>query len=79
MFKVICIDATMKNVYMIPPVVGDRYTVVGFSTMYSDSFYIKELPVDKRGVKASYQSKHFIPLSEISETSFEREYNKEKV
>lgn len=79
MFKVICIKDGCKNPEMIPPVVGEYYTVTGMSTVYESSYYIKEPPLGIGGKRASYQSCLFAPISEISETTFEREYNKEKV
>lgn len=69
MIRVICIDGKNGHPEVIPPIEGDVYTVTGMSDEYKDSYYLKELPFAKDGIRvASYTTWRFIPLSTIDET-----------
>jgi len=58
--KVICIDEKGQinpEMYVIP--FGETVTVIGQSIVRNDGWYIKEYPVDKDGMRCSYNKKHF--------------------
>ena len=75
--RVICIDAS-NVVYGMPLVEGAGYDAKQ-SPYYPDSYMLFGLERNKMGGFASYKKIRFIPLSEISETEFERNYQKELV
>jgi len=78
--KVICIDVKPYNNGTCEElVVGETYTVVN-SFIYGEKILVYQLeelppPTPFHG----YDSRRFIPVSEIDETEFVRNYNKELV
>lgn len=69
--KVVCIDASNMNKYGIL-VEGNIYKVIS----NNDCFKAYELKEHKGYF---YKKERFIPLSEIDETTFERNYDKVKL
>lgn len=67
--KVMCIDEKEQvnpEMHVIP--FGEIVTVDGYSLINTDGWYIKEYPVDKYGMRCSYDKRHFKPLSDKDET-----------
>lgn len=71
MQKVICIDSE-GTTYLIE---GELYTVIG----YDDKRYNQPVVFLREIVGEAYCADRFAPISEIDETTFERNYEKEKV
>lgn len=74
--KVVCIDSVLINPLFPPLKDGEVYTVIDSLPNPSDNvlhYKLSEIPV------RYYAHFHFIPLSSIDETTFERNYNKETV
>lgn len=73
--KVICISDCFTYTDGTEPRFGE---VVSASQcpVYDDSYDLLEYPKNKLGKMQSFQKKHFAPISDISETEFEREYNR---
>lgn len=70
--KVLCIDDSNLEYGFLK--YGDVYTVIGEENhMGLICYFLEEI------VGESYVKTRFIPLSEIDETEFERNYNKELV
>ncbi len=75
--RVICIDAS-NIVYGMPLEEGCTYDA-SQSPFYADAYLIEGYHINKYGGIASYGKRRFAPLSEISETEMERNYQKETV
>lgn len=78
-FKVICIDNshalyTKKHIDLD---LGETYTVI--SEVSDPASGILHYVLSERRHDKAYGAFRFIPLSEIDETTFERNYNKELV
>lgn len=73
--RVVCIRDDFMNRVEADPKVGDYATVVN-SFMWGNIFIyvLKEFPQ-----KGGYEARGFAPVSDIDETTFERNYNKELV
>lgn len=72
--RVICID-NVFNGKKLQVEVGETYTASQCS-FYPNNYDIAELPTFN-GHSVSYRKNLFIPLSDISETEFERNYKSE--
>lgn len=47
--------------------------------VHKDAYDIAEYPYNSKGLPQSFMKSQFVPVSEIDETEFVREYNKELV
>lgn len=77
--RVICINATKPPNFPISPLVeGNHYTIQRIEpTFNGDCYILHETRKWQELNKIAFDKNRFIPLSEISETEFERNYNKE--
>ncbi len=67
--RVICIDANIPNKDIPQLQDGKIYTVVGYSEIRIGNYFLAEIPdIASNGLRCSYHSKRFIPLSTIDET-----------
>lgn len=66
--KVICVNDNVTNSKVIPPIVGEYYTLTSKCPKYANSWFVKELPLAKDGQSlVSYHECHFAPTSNIDE------------
>lgn len=75
--KAIFIDGKNANPICISPEEGEIVTIMGQCSVFPNNYDIVEYPIDKNGTPQSFAKHRFIPLSEIDETTFERNYQKE--
>lgn len=72
--KVMCIDGEWKGTAIGKPAFGVIYTVIDSVKSQGIVWYeLAEFPPDRRGRRDHYESKAFIPLSDIDETELVKE------
>jgi hypothetical protein len=77
--KVICIESKINNPLMPHLIEGKDYTAINEMVYEGRPYYeLSEIP-PINNAKCWYEKRLFIFLSDIDETSFIREYNKQKV
>lgn len=74
--KVICIDenwVSMQPDIQRPthPIIGNEYNVTEFENVYYPAYQLAEFEKGR-----FFKASHFAKVSDISETEFEREYNR---
>lgn len=92
MFSCVCVkkglwgDAETGEITDFGPRYMEKVTVIGTSTVYSDSYFLKEYLFDNDGSKISFKAKWFRPLSDIHSewteelvTELETEINQEQL
>ena len=79
--KVICIDATTPKGYPLSPLVeGNPYTIQRVEPTFGGECYILHETSEWQELhKIAFRKTRFIPVSEIDEKEFTRNYNKELV
>jgi hypothetical protein len=77
--KMICIDATPPHGYPISPLIeGDSYTIQRTEPTPKGECYILNETLDWQEMHMiAFEKRRFIHMSEIDETTFKRNYNKE--